>query len=122
MEFENFNQFYLDLKMSKTKGKLIIIVGAIGFIVLACLNWLIVVGLLFLALIICLASNDINNGDSRYTSKRGSLQKGEAYMATGSRTKSRFNFTYEQMKELGLETLVNRWFAYRTRDIRGTRT
>lgn len=36
------------------------------------------------------------------------------YVATGSRTKSRFNFTYEQMKELGLETLVNRWFAYRS--------
>lgn len=35
------------------------------------------------------------------------------YVATGRRTKYRFNFTYEQMKELGLETLVNRWFSYR---------
>ena len=35
------------------------------------------------------------------------------YVATGSRTKSRFNFTYDQMKELGLETLVNKWFSYR---------
>ena len=35
------------------------------------------------------------------------------YIATGSRTKSRFNFTYDKMKELGLETLVNRWFSYR---------
>lgn len=54
--------------MSRTKGKLFIIVGAIGFIALACLNWLIVVGLLFLALIIWLASIDIKSGDSRYTS------------------------------------------------------
>lgn len=49
-----------------------------------------------------------------------SLKKIDAYMqdcvryvATGSRTKSRFNFTYDQMKELGLETLVNKWFSYR---------
>lgn len=35
------------------------------------------------------------------------------YIATSSRTKSRFNFTYDQMKELGLETLVNRWFSYK---------
>ena len=35
------------------------------------------------------------------------------YVATGSRTKARFNFTYDQMKELGLETLVNRWFSYK---------
>lgn len=54
--------------MSKTNSKLFITVGAIGLIALTCLNWLIVVGLLFLALIIWLASNDINNGDSRYTS------------------------------------------------------
>ena len=54
--------------MSKSKNRLFIIVGAIGFIALACLNWLIVVGLLFLALIIWLASDDIKNGDSRYTS------------------------------------------------------
>ena len=35
------------------------------------------------------------------------------YIATSSRTKSRFNFTYDQMKELGLKTLVNRWFSYK---------
>ena len=54
--------------MGRRRGNFFIIVGAIGFIALACLNWLIVVGLLFLALIIWLAANDINNGDSRYTS------------------------------------------------------
>lgn len=49
-----------------------------------------------------------------------SLKEIDAYMqdcirfvATGSRTKSRFNFTYGQMKELGLQSLVNRWFAYK---------
>ena len=49
-----------------------------------------------------------------------SLREIDAYMqdcvrfvATGSRTKSRFNFTYEQMKELGLQSLVNRWFAFK---------
>ena len=49
-----------------------------------------------------------------------SLKEIDAYMqdcirfvATGSRTKSRYNFTYEQMKELGMENLVNRWFAYK---------
>lgn len=49
-----------------------------------------------------------------------SLKEIDAYMqdcvrfvATGSRTKSRFNFTYDQMKELGLQSLVNRWFAYK---------
>lgn len=35
------------------------------------------------------------------------------YVATGSRTKSRFDFTYDQMKELGLKTLVNSWFSFR---------
>ena len=54
--------------MSRTNSKLFIIVGAIGFIALACLNWLIVVGLLFLALIVWLASNDVNKDDSRYAS------------------------------------------------------
>lgn len=48
--------------MSRSNNKLFITVGAIGLIALACLNWLIVVDLLFLALIIWLASNDINNG------------------------------------------------------------
>ena len=49
-----------------------------------------------------------------------SLKEIDAYMqdcirfvATGSRTKSRNNFTYDQMKELGLQSLVNRWFAYK---------
>lgn len=35
------------------------------------------------------------------------------YVATGSRTKSRFDFTYDQMKELGLKTLVNSWFSFK---------
>lgn len=49
-----------------------------------------------------------------------SLKEIDAYMqdcirfvATGSRTKSRFNFTYGQMKELGMQSLVNRWFAFK---------
>lgn len=54
--------------MSKSNNRLLVTVGVIGLIALACLNWLIVVGLLFLVLIIWLAANDINNGDSRYTS------------------------------------------------------
>ena len=36
------------------------------------------------------------------------------YIATGSRTKSRFGFRYEQMKELGFTTLVNEWYSYNT--------
>ena len=32
------------------------------------------------------------------------------FVATGSRTKSRFNFRYELMKELGLMSLVNEWY------------
>lgn len=35
------------------------------------------------------------------------------YVATGSRTKGRFNFTYSQMKGLGLRTLVNSWYTFR---------
>ncbi len=35
------------------------------------------------------------------------------YVATGKRTKARFDFRYEQMKDLGQLSLVNRWFAYR---------
>lgn len=54
--------------MSRSNNKLFITVGAIGLIALACLNWLIVVVLLFLALIIWLASNDINKDDSPYIS------------------------------------------------------
>lgn len=34
------------------------------------------------------------------------------YMVTGSRTKSRFHFRYQQMKELGLKTLVNEWYCH----------
>ena len=37
------------------------------------------------------------------------------YIATGSRTKSRFDFRYEQIKELGLITLVNEWYSYNTK-------
>lgn len=54
--------------MNRSNNKLFITVGAIGLIALACLNWLIVVVLLFLALIIWLASNDINKDDSPYIS------------------------------------------------------
>ena len=32
------------------------------------------------------------------------------YIATGKRTKSRFNFSYEQMKDLGMLSLVNMWY------------
>lgn len=32
------------------------------------------------------------------------------YAATGKRTKARFNFRYEQMKELGMKSLVNMWY------------
>jgi hypothetical protein len=32
------------------------------------------------------------------------------YVATGKRTKSRFNFSYEQMKDLGMLSLVNMWY------------
>ena len=32
------------------------------------------------------------------------------YVATGARTKSRFTFRYEKMKELGLLSLVNMWY------------
>ena len=35
------------------------------------------------------------------------------YVATGCRTKARYNFTFEQMKENGLQTLVNRWHKYK---------
>ena len=36
------------------------------------------------------------------------------YIATGSRTKSRFDFRYEQMKDLGYCSLVNKWYSYKT--------
>ena len=32
------------------------------------------------------------------------------YVATGKRTKSRYNFSYEQMKDLGMLSLVNMWY------------
>ena len=35
------------------------------------------------------------------------------YVATGKRTKSRYNFRYEQMKSLGMVSLVNAWYRYR---------
>lgn len=35
------------------------------------------------------------------------------YVATGRRTKARFDFRYERMKELGLLTLVNEWYRMR---------
>jgi hypothetical protein len=35
------------------------------------------------------------------------------YIATGKRTKARYNFTYDQMKELGLLTLVNQWHRFK---------
>ena len=35
------------------------------------------------------------------------------YIATGKRTKARYNFTYDQMKELGLLTLVNQWYRFK---------
>ena len=40
------------------------------------------------------------------------MQECIRYMATGSRTKSRFNFRYEQMKELGLMSLVNELYHH----------
>ena len=36
------------------------------------------------------------------------------YVATGKRTKSRYNFRYEQMKELGLKPLVGQWYCLRS--------
>ena len=35
------------------------------------------------------------------------------YIATGRRTKFRFNFRYDQMKELGIISLVNKWYHSR---------
>ena len=35
------------------------------------------------------------------------------YIATGKRTKSRYDFRYQQMKELGLNSLVNKWYHSR---------
>lgn len=38
------------------------------------------------------------------------------YIVTERRTKSRYNFRYEQMKELGLMSLVNNWYSFRKRN------
>lgn len=35
------------------------------------------------------------------------------YVATGKRNKSRFDFRYDQMKDLGLQSLVNVWHRYK---------
>lgn len=37
------------------------------------------------------------------------------YISTGSRTKSRFNFRYEYMKELGSISLVYEWYRYNSK-------
>ena len=49
-----------------------------------------------------------------------SLKKIDSYMqecvrfvATAKRTKSRYDFRYQQMKELGLNSLVNKWYHSR---------
>ena len=39
------------------------------------------------------------------------------YVATGRRTKSRFNFRYMQMKDLGLVSLVGKWHGFRNREV-----
>ena len=36
------------------------------------------------------------------------------YLAIGKRAKSRFNFRYEQMKELGMISLINKWYHSRS--------
>ncbi len=35
------------------------------------------------------------------------------YIATGKQTKAKYNFTYEQMRELGYKTLVNSYYSFR---------
>ena len=42
--------------------------GTIGLVVLACINWLIVIGVLFIVFIVWIASIDINKEESRYAS------------------------------------------------------
>ena len=37
-------------------------------------------------------------------------------LATGKHTKSAYNFRYEQMKELGYVSLVNRYYSFRRED------
>lgn len=46
----------------------LIIVGAIGLIALACIDWLIVIGVLFIAFFIWIVSLHINKDESRYAS------------------------------------------------------
>lgn len=54
--------------MSKSRVNMFIIIGAIGLIVLACIDWLIVIGVLFIAFIVWIASFNINKEESRYAS------------------------------------------------------
>ena len=37
------------------------------------------------------------------------------YIATGRRNKSRFDYRYDHMKDIGLITLVNEWYSYNVR-------
>ena len=54
--------------MNQRMKKNLIIVGAVGLIVLACIDWLIVIGVLFIVFIVWIASIDINKEESRYAS------------------------------------------------------
>ena len=54
--------------MNQRIKKHLIMVGAVGFIVLACIDWLIVIGVLFIAFIVWIASFEINKEESRYAS------------------------------------------------------
>ena len=39
------------------------------------------------------------------------------YIATGKRTKARFNFGYSQMKDLGMKSLVSAWYEYKNKKV-----
>jgi hypothetical protein len=54
--------------MNQKRKKKLIIVGTIGLIVLACIDLLIAIGVLFIAFIVWIASIDINKEESRYAS------------------------------------------------------
>ena len=54
--------------MNQRIKKHLIMVGAVGLIVLACIDWLIVIGVLFIAFIVWIASFEINKEESRYAS------------------------------------------------------
>ena len=41
------------------------------------------------------------------------LQECIRYIATGKHTKSAYNFRYNQMKDLGCQSLVNNWYKYK---------